>query len=137
MFTPLQMCFIAKLIIAKNLHKDIYIPNRESKNGELTHTKINATIFASSRSKSIALIDEADEFLETSFDGFFAGLAGKGNNERKGAVNLLMDDAKASIIWITNSIEGIDKSTRRRFAYSLRFDGISDSQKEIIIKIIQ
>ncbi|MBP3357588.1 MAG: ATP-binding protein [Opitutales bacterium] len=120
--------------LAKNLHKDIYIPNRESKNGELTHTKINATIFASSRSKSIALIDEADEFLETSFDGFFAGLAGKGNNERKGAVNLLMDDAKASIIWITNSIEGIDKSTRRRFAYSLRFDGISDSQKEIIIK---
>jgi AAA+ superfamily predicted ATPase len=59
---------------------------------------------------------------------------GSVNNERKGAVNLLMDEVKGSIIWITNSIAGIDNSTRRRFAYSLRFDGISDSQKEAIIK---
>jgi AAA+ superfamily predicted ATPase len=59
---------------------------------------------------------------------------GSVNNERKGAVNLLMDEVRGSIIWITNSIAGIDNSTRRRFAYSLRFDGISDSQKEAIIK---
>lgn len=119
--------------LAKKLRKDIFIPNRESKNAELTHTSIKATIFTASRSKSIALIDEADEFLETAQTGFML-FGGKSNNERKGAVNLLMDEANASIIWITNSIAGIDKSTRRRFAYSLRFDGISESQKEVIIK---
>ena len=117
--------------LAKKLRKDIFIPKRENKNAELTHTSIKATIYSAWRSKSIALIDEADEFLETKSFGMFGGSV---NNERKGAVNLLMDEVNGSIIWITNSIAGIDNSTRRRFAYSLRFDGISDSQKEAIIK---
>ena len=117
--------------LAKKLRKDIYIPNRDGKDAELTHTNIKATIYSAWRSKSIALIDEADEFLETKSLSIFGESV---NNERKGAVNMLMDEVKGSIIWITNSITGIDNSTRRRFAYSLRFDGISDSQKEAIIK---
>ena len=121
--------------LAKKLRKPLFIPSRESNTAKLNHTSITAAIFAAYRSSSIALIDEADEFLETAHaGGFFPGFALHGNNERKGAVNLLMDGVKGSVIWITNSIAGIDKSTRRRFTYSLRFDGISDAQKEIVIK---
>lgn len=121
--------------LAKELKKDIYIPNRENKNdAQLTHTNINATLYVAKQYNAIALIDEADEFLETMPSGLFSLFAGKGNNERKGAVNLLLDKASGSVVWISNSIDSIDASTRRRFAYSLRFDGISDIQKETIIK---
>ncbi|MBR4598283.1 MAG: ATP-binding protein [Opitutales bacterium] len=116
--------------LARELGKDIYVPLRNNTNASLSATNIKAAIYAASRSGSIAVIDEADDFLETESISIFS----RSGNERKGAVNILMDAAEGCSLWITNSIAGIAESTRRRFAYSLRFDGISDAQKELLIK---
>ncbi len=117
--------------LARELGKDIYIPSRESRSrrAELSCTAIGASIYAAGQSSSIALVDEADEFLETEQN--FFGM--RGCNDRKGAVNEIMDASSGPVIWIVNSIGGIDPSTRRRFSYSVGFEGISEAQKASVI----
>lgn len=118
--------------LASELGKKIFVPARkDDKKSALSPMKINAALFAARNSKGIALIDEADDFLETGTVSFF-GIPG--NNTEKGAVNSLLDESRAPVIWISNSITGIDESTRRRFAYTLEFTGVSDRQKRIVLE---
>ena len=120
--------------LAKSLRRGVYVPNREGGCANLTRTNIAAAMFAAGGGKSIALIDGADEFLESLPARIPPIPAGKANSGRKGAANSLLDGAKGPVIWIANGVESIDKSTLARFSYSLRFDGISERQKEIVIK---
>jgi len=65
----------------------------------------------------LLVVDEADSVLASSFS--FLVFMGVGTE--KGWLNELLDNHDRKVLWITNSISGIDPSTRRRFDYSLAF----------------
>lgn len=120
--------------LAKELGKAIFVPARkDEKKNSLSPVKINATLFAAKNGSGIALIDEADDFLETVPQGLSSLFGAGASNQEKGCVNTLLDESRAPVIWITNSIAGIDESTRRRFAYTLEFSGVSDRQKRLVL----
>ena len=120
--------------VANELGKKIFVPARkDEKKNSLTPVKINATLFAAQNGNGIALIDEADDFLETEHRGFSL-FAETSCNLEKGCVNTLLDESRAPVVWITNSIAGIDESTRRRFAYTLEFSGVSDKQRRLVLE---
>ena len=120
--------------LAKKLRKRVCVPNRENSSANPSRTSVKAAIFAAAKSRALALIDDAGDFLETSPAGYHPGAVAREISERTEAVNKVLDEAKGAVIWIAESIDGIDKSTRGRFTYSLHIEGISDAQKEIAIK---
>lgn len=61
----------------------------------------------------IILADEADLIL---------------NNCEKGALNLYLEQVKVPVIWISNNLHGIERSTLRRFNYSMEFERL-DAEK--------
>ena len=71
----------------------------------------------------ILLVDEADSILSTHPGGFFS-FFGTGAQGSKSRVNDLLDNTKCSIIWITNRVQQIDASTKRRFTYSIEFSAL-------------
>lgn len=80
--------------------------------------------------KSIIIIDEADAILNGKSEGMF--FLRELSNPNKGIVNNLIDCAKGVSIWITNSIDGIEESTRRRFDYAIEFKKLSLETKKHI-----
>jgi SpoVK/Ycf46/Vps4 family AAA+-type ATPase len=69
--------------------------------------------------KSVIIVDEADGML----DGgrlWFADLM-LGDKEEKARINTFLDQARCPVIWIVNSIDGVQPSTKRRFAFSVEF----------------
>jgi len=65
---------------------------------------------------SLIIVDEADNILNTRFSFFM-----RGETQDKGWLNQLLEEPGARIIWITNSISGIEDSVLRRFSFSLYF----------------
>jgi len=78
--------------------------------------------------KSFIVMDEADAMLN----------AADWNNQivssdaEKGQINKILDDSKAVIFWITNRFYDIDRSTKRRFDYSVRFESLNFIQRQWI-----
>ena len=73
---------------------------------------------------SVIMVDEADSLLNTA-DAWSL----RGETHDKGWLNQLMDEPGARMIWITNSIKGIEDSVIRRFAHSLHFRPFNRSQR--------
>lgn len=65
-------------------------------------------------SRSVILVDEADQML---------------NWLEKGMLNMLMEDIHTPIIWISNSMNFVDESTRRRFDFSMEFKNFSADKR--------
>jgi transitional endoplasmic reticulum ATPase len=74
---------------------------------------------------SVVVVDEADTLLNTD-DGWFV----RGESQDKGWLNALLEEPGTRVIWITNRVENIDQSVRRRFAYSLHFPKFGRKQRE-------
>lgn len=66
--------------------------------------------------KTIILVDEADQML---------------NSFEKGALNMLMEDVHTPIIWISNSMDHVEESTRRRFDYSMEFQNFTAEKRAV------
>lgn len=119
------------------LGRQVFVPARDAekeKRKSLKSMSIRAAARTAKLSGGIALIDEADDFLETKPVGVFALLVPPGENAEKGAVNTLLDELDGvSSIWISNSVSGVDESTRRRFDYTLEFNGVSNRQKRVVL----
>ncbi len=73
---------------------------------------------------SLIVVDEADNLLNTD-DGWLM----RGESQDKGWLNGLLEEPGARVIWITNRVENIDPSVRRRFAYSLHFPPFGRKQR--------
>jgi SpoVK/Ycf46/Vps4 family AAA+-type ATPase len=73
---------------------------------------------------SLILVDEADNILNTYFSWFM-----RGETQDKGWLNQILEESGTRMIWITNSIDGIEKSVLRRFAYSLCFKPFNRKQR--------
>jgi transitional endoplasmic reticulum ATPase len=73
---------------------------------------------------AVVIVDEADSLLNTRTAWFSMG-----QSTDKGWLNQIMDEPGHRVIWISNSIHGIEESTLRRFAYSLHFKPFNCKQR--------
>lgn len=73
---------------------------------------------------SLVIVDEADNLLNTQFSFFM-----RGETQDKGWLNELLEKPGTRMIWITNSIWGIEESVLRRFAFSLHFRSFNRRQR--------
>jgi len=81
-------------------------------------------VAANSGDGAIVLVDEADDILNTEFSwGFIRKSAGKA------WLNQIMDTPGVRIIWITNQVDNIHESVRRRFNFSIAFRPFGPGQK--------
>lgn len=76
------------------------------------------------KGKSIVLIDEAERMLDTSMDN--------SQSKDKAWLNNLLEQKKISAIWITNQIEHVEASVKRRFDFSLYFPKLDKKQQKCI-----
>ncbi len=89
---------------------------------------IIATLNAAQGRKSIVLVDEADEVLNTS-TMFMSRTA-----TAKSWVNDLLDSHNQKIIWITNSTGSVESSTMRRFDFSLEFEKLTMTRRRAVLQ---
>jgi SpoVK/Ycf46/Vps4 family AAA+-type ATPase len=75
----------------------------------------------------VLIVDEADAVLSSGASLFGAFLGGS----EKGWINNLVDSHSRTVIWIVNSAERIDPSTRRRFDYSVAFRDPEPHEREL------
>lgn len=73
---------------------------------------------------SLIVVDEADNVLNTRHSYFL-----RGETQDKGWLNQILEEPGARIIWITNSISGIEDSVLRRFSFSLHFRPFNRRQR--------
>ncbi|MGD8520726.1 MAG: ATP-binding protein [Desulfobacterales bacterium] len=76
---------------------------------------------------SIVLVDEADNLLNTQGSWFM-----RGETQDKGWLNQLLEEPGTRMIWITNSIWGIEDSVLRRFAFSVYFKSFNRRQRVLL-----
>ena len=113
--------------IAKELKRPLVLTNtsidgvnRESKENSSIQERMGSILFAATKyqnKRAILLVDEADIIL---------------NFCEKGTLNFFLEQIKVPVIWISNDIRCIERSTRRRFDYSIEFKRL-DSEKRLEI----
>jgi len=75
-------------------------------------------------STGLVVVDEADNLLNTVMSFLILG-----QGQDKGWLNELLERPGVRMVWITNSIDGIEQSVRRRFAYSVQFQSLGIKQR--------
>ena len=70
------------------------------------------------------LADEADAVLSTDAFRFRFG-----DDLDRGGVNQLMDEPGSRVVWVVNSIDELEGSVVRRFAFSLGFEALNPKQR--------
>jgi AAA+ superfamily predicted ATPase len=119
-----------KTSFAYSLTKHLDSPSFEIVRGdENTASKRRAAILAclnltNTGDGSIVVVDEADNILNTKNSWLT-----RGETQDKGWLNQLLETPGSRIIWITNSIEGIEESVLRRFAFNLHFKMFNQRQR--------
>lgn len=64
--------------------------------------------------KCVLIVDECDPLVNT-YSGLFA--CHRDDSDGKSWINHYLERSELKTIWITNHVDGIDESTRRRFSY--------------------
>lgn len=119
-----------KTSFAYSLKKHLKDPAYEIVRGdENTASKRRAAILAglnltNTGDGSLIVVDEADNILNTQNSWL-----SRGETQDKGWLNQLLETPGVRIIWITNSIAGIEDSVLRRFAFSLHFKMFNRRQR--------
>lgn len=114
--------------LAKELGKTIFSDKKNVMKSNSNRMKFLLPGRVATHQNGIALFEEIDSYIESNV-GFF-----KKSNCDKGEINEILDKIEGKSIWITNSINGIDESTRRRFTYSIGFKRVSECQKKHSIR---
>ncbi len=119
-----------KTSFAASLCRQLDVPAYEIVRGdENTASKRRAAIVACSNltnagKGSLIVVDEADNILNTQNSWF-----SRGETQDKGWLNQLLETPGLRMIWITNSIAGIEESVLRRFSFSLHFKMFNRRQR--------
>ncbi|SDB43338.1 AAA+-type ATPase, SpoVK/Ycf46/Vps4 family [Desulfonatronum thiosulfatophilum] len=80
---------------------------------------------------SLMIVDESEGLLEAGRSFF-----DRGEVRDKGWLNQLLETPGVRAIWITNEVDCIDDSTKRRFAFSLCFTKFNRSKRMILWKFV-
>jgi SpoVK/Ycf46/Vps4 family AAA+-type ATPase len=91
---------------------------------------IHATINAAGGSRSLILVDEADEVLNTERPIYVRSAV----DVDKSWLTNLLDNHQRKIIWVTNASRGISPSVMRRFSFSLHFDRLTPKNRATVFK---
>jgi len=83
---------------------------------------LSAAVRATEADAGILVVDECDNLLCTEGRSIFKGTS---SMQGKEWLNLFLDSIRIPTIWITNSIEGIHPSVKRRFAFAEHFATLS------------
>jgi SpoVK/Ycf46/Vps4 family AAA+-type ATPase len=73
---------------------------------------------------SLVIVDEADNLLNTQMSWL-----SRGETQDKGWLNYILETQGARVIWVTNSIDAIEESVLRRFAFSIQFKPLNRRQR--------
>lgn len=76
---------------------------------------------------SVIIVDEADNLLNTQMAWLL-----RGETQDKGWLNGLLELPETRMIWITNTIDYIEQSVLRRFAFSIPFRPFNRSQRAFL-----
>ncbi|MBF0413524.1 MAG: ATP-binding protein, partial [Desulfamplus sp.] len=96
----------------------------EDNKSSTRQTAIRACINLNVNNRPLIIVDEADNILNTQ-----SAWTSRGETQDKGWLNDLLDEPNLKFIWITNSIDGIETSVMRRFAYSIHFKPFNRKQR--------
>ncbi len=117
--------------LGRALGKNIYFIKQADEDGDesLSHRKsgVVAALNMLDREKSIVIVDECDEIVNIR-DAFW-NCEKEDSKDSKAWINDLLENSKHKIIWISNRVNGIDDSTKRRFSYSIEFSNLGQSQR--------
>jgi SpoVK/Ycf46/Vps4 family AAA+-type ATPase len=72
----------------------------------------------------VVVVDEADALLNTQTSWW-----SRGESQDKAWLNDVLEQPDSRVIWVTNSIDGIEESVMRRFTFSLRFEPFTKRQR--------
>jgi len=119
-----------KTSFARALARRLRVPAYQIVSGEdNTTTKRRTAIQAclnltNQGTGALVVVDEADNLLNTRQSWFT-----RGETQDKGWLNQLLEMPGVRMIWIANSLEGMEASVARRFAYSVAFHEFSRTQR--------
>ena len=77
---------------------------------------------AGDSSRTLLVLDEAEDIFQNHYDNPWAQLLGKCDAEEKGWASQLLETNKHPVIWISNKISHLDPAYLRRFAYVMAFE---------------
>ena len=115
--------------LAKELDLDLYYvkASDEEHTSDFRQRAIYATLNAAQGKKSLVLVDEADDLLNTQ-------VAFKNeSSSTKSWLNSMLDTHSQKTIWITNHSKRIDASSMRRFAFSLEFEKLTNKHRMTVL----
>ncbi len=96
-----------------------------SRNPDLYALRRLNCLLAVNKKDSVIIVDEAENILQTVMNSFKMMFGGNEISLKKGTVNSMLENGNNRVIWIMNHTRGMDESTLRRFAYSVRFNDMT------------
>jgi len=114
--------------ITRYCRKDCYFfQHNDEKDERAVNAKVSLRIAVNTLKgrSAVLVIDEADWMINTDYV-FFSNRVPL----EKGWLNNFLDKTESKIIWISKDISNIDRSTLRRFSYSLHFNRFTKKQRE-------
>ena len=123
--------------LAKETGRDIFFIRQSDLSGEEDLNFRKQAIIAANNiiqsKKAIIVVDECDKILNI-VDGVWRS-DDEALSDGKAWINDFLETTKHKIIWISNRINAIDDSTKRRFSYSLEFSPLSFTQRKKVWEI--
>jgi len=115
--------------LAKKYGKEFYaVKVPESDDIKDRIRALYATVNLADANKSLVLVDEADEILNTFNSQAFRSATSKS------WINMFLETHGKKIVWITNRSSEIDPSTMRRFAFAVEFKKLDPQKRLRVLK---
>lgn len=121
-----------KTSLAKALSHDLKLniigvknPQNGDQNARVTQL-LCALAIAEKCPDKVVLVDESDRLLCTRYAFLRYGTS----NNDKGWLNKILESCKSKVIWISNSISGVEPENLRRFSYAVQFKPASRKQRQ-------
>ena len=119
--------------LGRHLGLDVYFIRQEDEEGGENNRHRKRALVASPNilrgHECLVVVDECDEIINTKGALNFSFFRDDSKNEGKCWINSLLDNSKIRMIWISNSISGMDESTKRRFSFSQEFVNLTERQR--------
>ena len=115
--------------LVKHLGKELITAKVPDEDDDIDYTSIiGATSVLVNADRSVILIDEADEVLNSRDSFSFKA------ESRKSWINTFLDSHGKKMLWIVNRVSEIDPSSMRRFDIAIEFKDISESKRISILE---